>query len=151
MFRHERPQKGRYVSSISWAAKFSVCKARISTLTDYAHRPLVARAGYLRARNFELNSIGSLEARANYRDALVHSLSSIKKSWTKTANAACTLPAARAGFKKSGSAGASQRRSALGDYLDEESREHFAGLCKCWRARGSLTPSTSVWCVVWIL
>ena len=31
MFRHERPQKGVIVSSISWAAKFSVCKVRIST------------------------------------------------------------------------------------------------------------------------
>lgn len=37
---------------------------------------------------------------------------------------------------KSGSAGASQRRPALGDYLDEESREHFAGLCKLLESAG---------------
>lgn len=28
---------------------------------------------------------------------------------------------------------------ALGDYLDEESREHFAVCANCLRARGSLT------------
>ncbi|XNM71489.1 hypothetical protein ACLK11_14475 [Escherichia coli] len=33
---------------------------------------------------------------------------------------------------------------ALGDYLDQESREHFAGLANRSRARGSLRPRNLV-------
>ncbi len=104
--------------------------------TDYAHCPLVARAGYFRARNFELNSIGSLEARANYRDALVAFLSSIKKSWTKTANAACTLTCCAYWIQNPEVQVLLNDAPALGDYLDEESREHFAGLCKLLESAG---------------
>lgn len=38
----------------------------------------------------ELNSIGSLEARANYRDALVAFPNSTKRSSTKTVSVVCT-------------------------------------------------------------
>jgi histidyl-tRNA synthetase len=56
-------------------------------------------------------------------------LSSLKISWTKTANAACTQPAARAGFQNPDVQALLNDAPALGDYLDEESKAHFAGLC----------------------
>ncbi len=39
---------------------------------------------------------------------------------------------------------------ALGDYLDEESREHFAGRADCSRARGLLAPQRVSGAWFWI-
>ncbi len=39
---------------------------------------------------------------------------------------------------------------ALGDYLDEESKAHFAGLCALLDDAGIATPSTSAWCAALI-
>lgn len=47
----------------------------------------------------ELNSIGSLEARANYRDALVAFPNNTKRSSTKTVSVVCTATAARTDSK----------------------------------------------------
>ena len=57
MFRHERPQKGRYRQFHQLGLRsFTVCKDLISTRTDYAHCPLVARAGISEHVTLELNS-----------------------------------------------------------------------------------------------
>lgn len=114
MFRHERPQKGRYrqfhqLGCEVFGLQGPDIDAELIMLTARWWRAL----GISEHVTLELNSIGSLEARANYRDALVAFLSSIKKSWTKTANAACTLTRCACWIQKSGSAGASQRRSGI--------------------------------------
>jgi histidyl-tRNA synthetase len=91
MFRHERPQKGRY-------RQFNQLGVEVFGLQgpDIDAELIMLTARWWRALgiadhvSLELNSIGSLEARANYRDALVRSWNSIKRSWTKTANVACT-------------------------------------------------------------
>ena len=116
MFRHERPQKGRYrqfhqLGCEVFGLQGPDIDAELIMLTARWWRAL----GISEHVTLELNSIGSLEARANYRDALVAFLEQHKrKSWTKTANAACTLTPLRVlDSKKSGSAGASQRRSGI--------------------------------------
>ena len=92
MFRHERPQKGRYrqfhqLGCEVFGLQGPDIDAELIMLTARWWRAL----GISEHVTLELNSIGSLEARANYAMRWWHSLSSIKKSWTKTANAACTL------------------------------------------------------------
>ncbi|VFS16812.1 histidyl-tRNA synthetase [Escherichia coli] len=69
MFRHERPQKGRYRQFHQLAAKFFGLQgpdidAELIMLTARWWRAL----GISEHVTLELNSIGSLEARANYRE-----------------------------------------------------------------------------------
>lgn len=114
MFRHERPQKGRYrqfhqLGCEVFGLQGPDIDAELIMLTARWWRAL----GISEHVTLELNSIGSLEARANYRDALVAFLEQHKEKLTKTANAACTLTRCAYWIQKSGSAGASQRRSGI--------------------------------------
>lgn len=86
--------------------------------------------------SLELNSIGSLEARANYRDALVAYPNSTKRNWTKTASAVCTLTRCAFSTQNPEVQALLNDAPALGDYLDDDSREHFAGLCKLLESAG---------------
>lgn len=91
MFRYERPQKGRYRQFHQLGAEVFGLQgpdidAELILLTARWWKAL----GIAEHVKLELNSIGSLEARANYRDALVAFSSSTSRCWTKTANAACT-------------------------------------------------------------
>lgn len=61
----------------------------------------------------ELNSIGSLEARANYRDALVAFLEQHKEKLDEDCKRRMYTNPLRVLDSKSGSAGASQRRSGI--------------------------------------
>lgn len=72
MFRHERPQKGRYrqfhqIGAEVFGLQGPDIDAELIMLTARWWREL----GISEHVSLELNSIGSLEARANYRDALV--------------------------------------------------------------------------------
>lgn len=72
MFRHERPQKGRYrqfhqLGVEAFGLQGPDIDAELIMLTARWWRAL----GIAEHVNLELNSIGSLDARANYRDALV--------------------------------------------------------------------------------
>lgn len=72
MFRHERPQKGRYrqfhqIGLEVFGLQGPDIDAELIMLTARWWRAL----GISEHVTLELNSIGSLEARANYRDALV--------------------------------------------------------------------------------
>ena len=89
MFRHERPQKGRYrqfhqLGCEVFGLQGPDIDAELIMLTARWWRAL----GISEHVTLELNSIGSLPITAM---RWWHSLSSIKISWTKTANAACTL------------------------------------------------------------
>ncbi len=138
MFRHERPQKGRYRQFHQMGVEVSFLQgpdidAELIMLTARWWREL----GIADHVALELNSIGSLEARATYRDALVI-LSSLKISSTKTANAACIPNAASLDSQNPQVQALLNDAPALGDYLDEDSKAHFAGLCPAGRCRYSL-------------
>ena len=71
MFRHEKPQKGRYrqfyqvdVEAVGFPGPGRRCRA------DRADRAPVAQAGLTRVR-LQINSLGTAEARAVYREQLV--------------------------------------------------------------------------------
>lgn len=132
MFRHERPQKGRY-------RQFHQLGAEVFGLNgpDVDAELILLTARWWRALGIsehvalELNSIGSLEARANYRDALVAYLEQFKDKLDEDCKRRMYSNPLRVLDSKNPDVQALLNDAPrLSDYLDEESREHFAGLCK---------------------
>src|SRR5690606_17863915 len=87
--------------------------------------------------NLELNSIGSLAARASYRDALVAFLEQhVEKLDEDCKRRMYSNPLRVLDSKNPDVQALLNNAPALGDYLDDDSREHFAGLCKLLEAAG---------------
>ncbi|NLS52628.1 histidine--tRNA ligase [Hafnia alvei] len=132
MFRHERPQKGRY-------RQFHQLGAEVFGLNgpDVDAELILLTARWWRALGIsehvalELNSIGSQEARANYRDALVAYLEQFKDKLDEDCKRRMYSNPLRVLDSKNPDVQALLNDAPrLSEYLDEESREHFAGLCK---------------------
>ncbi|CAG9424104.1 histidine--tRNA ligase [Providencia alcalifaciens] len=132
MFRYERPQKGRY-------RQFHQLGAEVFGLAgpDIDAEVILMTARWWRALGIsehvtlELNSIGSLEARANYRDALVAFLEQHKDKLDEDCKRRMYSNPLRVLDSKNQDVQALLNDApALFDYLDAESREHFEGLCK---------------------
>ena len=138
MFRHERPQKGRYrqfhqLGCEVFGLQGPDIDAELIMLTARWWRAL----GISEHVTLELNSIGSLEARANYRDALVAFLEQYKDKLDEDCKRRMYTNPLRVLDSKNPEVQALLNDApALGDYLDEESREHFAGLCKLLESAG---------------
>jgi histidyl-tRNA synthetase len=132
MFRHERPQKGRY-------RQFHQLGVEVFGLQgpDVDAELIMLTARWWRALGIadhvalELNSIGSLEARAGYRDALVAFLEQHQDRLDEDCRRRMYVNPLRVLDTKNEDI---QRllndAPVLTDYLDEESRKHFAGLCE---------------------
>ncbi|MBE4594107.1 histidine--tRNA ligase [Vibrio navarrensis] len=138
MFRHERPQKGRY-------RQFHQCGVEVFGLdgpdVDAELIMMTARLwrelGIDKHVRLELNSIGSLEARANYRSALIEFL----EQHIKVLDEDCkrrmhTNPLRVLDSKNPEVQAILGDAPCLADYLDEESKQHFAGLCELLDAAG---------------
>lgn len=132
MFRYERPQKGRY-------RQFHQLGAEVFGLAgpDIDAEVILMTARWWRALGIsehvtlELNSIGSLEARANYRDALVAFLEQHKDKLDEDCKRRMYSNPLRVLDSKNQDVQALLNDApALFDYLDAESRQHFDGLCK---------------------
>ncbi|MBU9844135.1 histidine--tRNA ligase [Rahnella ecdela] len=138
MFRYERPQKGRY-------RQFNQLGVEVFGLQgpDVDAELILLTARWWRALGIsehvalELNSIGSLEARANYRDALVAFLEQHKEKLDEDCKRRMYSNPLRVLDSKNPDIQALLNDAPeLGDYLDEESREHFAGLCELLEQSG---------------
>lgn len=132
MFRYERPQKGRY-------RQFNQLGVEVFGLNgpDIDAELIMLSARWWRALgiaddvSLELNSIGSLEARANYRDALVAFLEQHKEKLDEDCKRRMYSNPLRVLDSKNPEVQALLNDAPeLQDYLDDESREHFAGLCE---------------------
>ena len=138
MFRHERPQKGRYrqfhqLGVEVFGLQGPDIDAELIMLTARWWRAL----GISQHVSLELNSIGSLEARANYRDALVAYLELHKEKLDEDCKRRMYTNPLRVLDSKNPEVQALLNDApALGDYLDDDSREHFAGLCKLLESAG---------------
>ena len=138
MFRHERPQKGRYrqfhqLGVEVFGLQGPDIDAELIMLTARWWRAL----GMAEHVNLELNSIGSLEARANYRDALVAFLEQHVDVLDEDCKRRMYSNPLRVLDSKNQDVQALLNNAPkLGDYLDDESREHFAGLCAQLDAAG---------------
>ncbi|WP_241574702.1 histidine--tRNA ligase [Rosenbergiella nectarea] len=132
MFRYERPQKGRY-------RQFFQLGAEVFGLTgpdiDAELIMMTARwwkvLGIAEHVELELNSIGSLEARAAYREALVAFLEQHKDVLDEDClRRMYTNPLRVLDSKNPDVQALLNDAPKLHDYLDEDSREHFAGVCQ---------------------
>ncbi|EOW2078971.1 histidine--tRNA ligase [Vibrio mimicus] len=138
MFRHERPQKGRY-------RQFHQCGVEVFGLdgpdVDAELIMMTARLwrelGISEHVRLELNSIGSLEARANYRSALIEYLEQYQSVLDEDCKRRMyTNPLRVLDSKNPDVQAILGDAPQLSDYLDAESKQHFAGLCELLDAAG---------------
>lgn len=131
MFRYERPQKGRY-------RQFHQMGVEVFGLQgpDVDAELIMMTARWWKALGIadhvelELNSIGSLEARANYRSALVAFLEQHQDVLDEDCKRRMyTNPLRVLDSKNPDIQKLLNDAPTLGEFLDEESREHFNGLC----------------------
>lgn len=132
MFRYERPQKGRQRQFHQFGVEtFGIASADIDAeLIVLAYR-LWQKLGITDALVLEINSIGSQQARQDYKAALVNYLTPLKDqldadSQRRLSSNPMRILDAKAPETQALLAGA----PALDDYLDDESREHFQALCQ---------------------
>ncbi|HBH7874469.1 TPA: histidine--tRNA ligase [Vibrio parahaemolyticus] len=138
MFRHERPQKGRY-------RQFHQCGVEVFGLNgpdvDAELIMMTARLwrelGIDKHVRLELNSIGSQEDRADYRTALVAFL----EQHIDVLDEDCkrrmhTNPLRVLDTKNPEIQAILGDAPRLSEYLGEESKAHFAGLCELLDAAG---------------
>ncbi|MBL4245233.1 histidine--tRNA ligase [Vibrio fluvialis] len=138
MFRHERPQKGRY-------RQFHQCGVEVFGLNgpdvDAELIMMTARLwrelGIDKHVRLELNSIGSQEDRADYRTALVVFL----EQHIDVLDEDCkrrmhTNPLRVLDTKNPDIQAILSDAPRLSEYLGEESKAHFAGLCELLDAAG---------------
>ncbi|MDG2918355.1 histidine--tRNA ligase [Bisgaard Taxon 10/6] len=131
MFRHERPQKGRYRQFHQAGVEiFGIANPEIDAELIILTARLWKELGIEQHVSLQLNSIGSLEARANYRTALVaflqnhQALMNDEEKDRLVKNPLRILDSKNAALQE-----VLNDAPKLLDYLDDESREHFVQLC----------------------
>lgn len=131
MFRYERPQKGRYRQFYQIGVEvFGLQGPDIDAELIMLNARWWKALGISEHVRLELNSIGSLEARAHYRDALVAFLEQHKEVLDEDCKRRMyTNPMRVLDTKNHDIQQLLNDAPQLGDYLDDESREHFSGLC----------------------
>ncbi|MBY4888897.1 histidine--tRNA ligase [Pantoea sp. DY-15] len=131
MFRYERPQKGRYRQFHQMGVEVFGLQgpdvdAELIMMTARWWKTL----GIAEHVDLELNSIGSLDARANYRSALVAFLEQHQDVLDEDCKRRMyTNPLRVLDSKNPDIQKLLNDAPTLGEFLDEESREHFSGLC----------------------
>ena len=138
MFRHERPQKGRYrqfhqVGVEVFGLQGPDVDAELIMMTARLWREL----GIDQHVRLELNSIGSLEARQHYRTVLIEFLEQhIDVLDEDCKRRMYTNPLRVLDTKNPEIQAILVDAPQLADYLDEDSKAHFAGLCELLDAAG---------------
>ena len=138
MFRHERPQKGRLrqfhqVGAEVFGLPGPDIDAEILAMTERLWR----RLGIREHLELQLNSLGNGASRAAYRAALVTYLERYRSELDADSQRRLDTNPLRILDSK-----VERTREILGDaplladYLDAESRDHFAGLCQLLEAAG---------------
>ena len=131
MFRHERPQKGRYRQFHQAGVEvFGITTPEIDAELIILTARLWKALGIDQHVSLQLNSIGSLEARANYRSALVAFLENHQDLMSEEEKERLVKnPLRILDTKNQALQDVLDGAPKLLDYLDDESREHFAQLC----------------------
>ena len=138
MFRHERPQKGRYRQFHQFGLEaFGIATpdidAEIILLTSRLWREL----GINEFVTLELNSLGSNEERANYRDALVVYLTEREELLDEDSKRRMhTNPLRVLDSKNPQVQEALTDAPKLSDYFGGETQAHFTSLCAQLDAAG---------------
>lgn len=138
MFRHERPQKGRYRQFYQFGVEtFGIASADIDAEVIMLSARLWQQLGLTDAVTLQLNTLGSNQARANYRDALTAYLSErVEQLDADSQRRLHTNPLRVLDSKDPATQALLVDAPKLHDYLDQESIEHFAELRRILDAAG---------------
>ncbi|PYC28302.1 histidine--tRNA ligase [Pseudomonas alcaligenes] len=130
MFRYEKPQKGRYRQFHQIGVEaFNLPGPDVDAELIVLTWRLWQRLGLADAVTLQLNSLGSSEARAAYRDALVAYLNERFAQLDEDSQRRLTTNPLRILDSKNAQTQALLADApTLADYLDEESRLHFEGV-----------------------
>lgn len=132
MFRHERPQKGRYRQFYQLGVEtFGVGTADVDAELILMTARLWKKIGIHDSVRLEINSLGSNEARANYRDKLVEFLLPIKDQLDEDSQRRLQSNPLRILDSKNPDVQKLVKNAPkLSDHLDDESKQHFERLCQ---------------------
>lgn len=138
MFRYERPQKGRLRQFHQIGVEyFGVPTPDADAELILISARLWKEFGISEHVSLELNSIGSLQARMDYRQALVEYLQQhVEKLDDDSQRRLSTNPLRILDSKNPDTQELLKQAPSLSDYLDEESREHFGRLKQLLDAAG---------------
>jgi histidyl-tRNA synthetase len=130
MFRYEKPQKGRYRQFHQIGVEaFNLPGPDVDAELIVLTARLWQQLGLADAVTLQLNSLGSSEARAAYRDALVAYLNERFEQLDEDSQRRMTTNPLRILDSKNAQTQALLADApTLADYLDEESRTHFEGV-----------------------
>lgn len=131
MFRHERPQKGRYRQFHQAGVEiFGIPNPEIDAELILLTARLWQALGIEQHVSLQLNSIGSPQARANYRSALVEFLTKHTALMSEEEKERLVKnPLRILDTKNQALQAVLNDAPKLLDYLDDESRAHFQQLC----------------------
>ncbi|UYM15533.1 histidine--tRNA ligase [Endozoicomonas euniceicola] len=132
MFRYERPQKGRYRQFYQFSVEsFGMAGADIDAELILLTARFWKELGLTEHVRLELNTLGTLEARQNYRSALVEYLTQYESELDEDSQRRLSInPMRILDSKDERTQEIVKGAPVLQDYLDDESREHFETL-KC--------------------
>jgi histidyl-tRNA synthetase len=132
MFRHERPQKGRYRQFHQFGVEtYGLAGPDIDVEVIVMSARLWREFGLTNHVKLELNSLGSPEARATYRDALVEYLRTHFDVLDEDSKRRLETNPLRVLDSKNPDVQAIVKEAPLLlDYLDDESQQHFSMLCE---------------------
>lgn len=130
MFRYEKPQKGRYRQFHQIGVEtFGMSSADIDAEVIMLSARLWKKLGILDAVTLQLNSLGSNESRSKYKEDLVEYLMQFHDQLDEDSQRRLKSNPLRILDSKSETTQLLLRDApVLADYLDDESREHFARL-----------------------
>ncbi|MGS2721873.1 histidine--tRNA ligase [Paraglaciecola aestuariivivens] len=132
MFRHERPQKGRYRQFHQFGVEaFGLAGPDIDAEVILLSARLWKKFGISKNVRLEINSLGSAEARAAYKEQLVAFLLKCKDQLDEDSLRRLESNPLRILDSKNPQVQAAVKNAPrLIDCLDEESAKHFQGLCE---------------------
>lgn len=132
MFRHEKPQKGRYRQFHQIGVEtFGLEGPDIDFELLLLTRRLWQELGIEDAVELQINSIGTVESRAKYREALVEFLNQHRDALDEDSqNRIDRNPMRVLDSKDPNTQKILVNAPSLMDYLDDDSRTHFETLCK---------------------
>ncbi len=138
MFRHERPQAGRYRQFHQIGVEtFGMAGPDIDAEVILMTARLWQQLGLSEVVELELNSLGSSDDRARYRQALVEYLQQHHDQLDDDSKRRLERNPLRVlDSKHAGTRAVLAQAPSLQDYLGDEAREHFAGLRRILDAAG---------------
>ncbi|MDO9621250.1 MAG: histidine--tRNA ligase [Moraxellaceae bacterium] len=138
MFRYERPQKGRYRQFHQFGVEtFGQAGPDMDAELILLTARLWQELGLAESVSLEINSLGELDSRAQYRKALVTYLEQFRTQLDDDSQRRLTTnPLRILDSKDRGTQDILKGAPVLSDFLDEDSKQHFASLCQLLDACG---------------